>query len=448
MVAGIAVTCSRGGWAVAPAVLVLFCVVLLTQRDYRLHGLLLAVVLAAAGTAVMTKVQLAQRMLSDTTQGSVPNDMRLSIWHAAFGIWQDNFWLGAGPAHFDYRFRQYRPARIQRGSEPRAQRLPEHAGGLGGDGGSAGGFGVGVVWHWGVGRSWKHVQGARDDFARKRSNKFALTVGASVGLAAILLHSAVDFNLHIPAIAILVVTLMALLSSQLRFATERYWFNLRVVRKRVATVVLVAGVSVLSYAGWRAAREDYYLGQAARMTDYSRGQQQALERAFAVEPKNPDTAWRIGECCRTRSFLNQTPDPDALAREAMEWYRRGIKLNPYDPYNWAGCGMCLDWINAGDEASKAEAAADYQRADALDPNGCTTATLIGRHYEQTGDLAAARTWFERSVRLAWESNDLPVQYLSQLRTLMDESAAKNGPAEGAAERSGGLRNRLQNKRDI
>ena len=64
---------------------------------------------------------------------------------------------------------------------------------------------------------------------------------AAAGLLAILLHSLLDFNLHIPAIAILVVTLMAVLSSQLRFATERYWFSVRTPLKCLATVVLVAG---------------------------------------------------------------------------------------------------------------------------------------------------------------------------------------------------------------
>ena len=53
------------------------------------------------------------------------------------------------------------------------------------------------------------------------SNRHALFIGAACGhLLALAVHSLVDFNLHIPANAILGVTLLALLSTYLRFATE------------------------------------------------------------------------------------------------------------------------------------------------------------------------------------------------------------------------------------
>src|SRR6185437_2842282 len=89
---------------------------------------------------------------------------------------------------------------------------------------------------WGVIRCWKPVQGAPDDFSRKPSNRFALLVGGSMALLAIVVHSAVDFNMQIPANAILVVALMALLSSQLRLATNQYWFSAKVALKSIATV--------------------------------------------------------------------------------------------------------------------------------------------------------------------------------------------------------------------
>ena len=73
----------------------------------------------------------------------------------------------------------------------------------------------------------KHVRRVEKDFSSGKSNRLAFFLGASAGLLALALHSVVDFNLHIPANAILGVTLLALLSSNLRFATERFWLNLR-----------------------------------------------------------------------------------------------------------------------------------------------------------------------------------------------------------------------------
>jgi hypothetical protein len=283
-----------------------------------------------------------------------------------------------------------------------------------------------VLFWRGVFRAWKAVRGARDDFSRKKSNKFAVLTGAVAGLLAILLHSVLDFNLHIPAIAILVVTLMAMLSSQLRFATERYWFSVRTPLKCLATVALIAGGSGLIWSGWRAAREDHWVRRAAHAGEVSEARLAELKKAFAIEPMNFDTTYGIGEWYRNHSFLNIGSDPDALARQAMTWYRLGMKLDPYDGYNWLRYGMCLDWI-ATDGATGEDSVPYYQRADQLDPNGYYMAANLGWHFAETGDNAAARTWFERSLRLQWESNDIAASYLPIVERRLEEAAAQHKP---------------------
>ena len=56
--------------------------------------------------------------------------------------------------------------------------------------------------------------------------------------------------------------------------------------------------------------------------------------------------------------------------------------------------MCLDWLDSHDQAGTY-----FSRAEALDPNGYYTVAIVGWHYVQIGDYAAARPWFERSLRL-------------------------------------------------
>ena len=96
---------------------------------------------------------------------------------------------------------------------------------------------------------------------------------------------------------------------------------------------------------------------------------------------------------------------EALARKAMEWYQTSTKLNPLDSDNWLRYGMCQDWIGQREESLKA-----YRRANELDPNGFVTSAETGWHYAQTGDYAAARTWFERSIELQWLKAFNPVAY--------------------------------------
>jgi tetratricopeptide (TPR) repeat protein len=75
----------------------------------------------------------------------------------------------------------------------------------------------------------------------------------------------------------------------------------------------------------------------------------------------------------------------------------------------------------------------FNKAEELDPNGYFTVAFIGRHYVELGDYAAARPWFERSLRLQWKSNDIAFSYLENIvKPRMLESASKTNalPAVG------------------
>jgi tetratricopeptide (TPR) repeat protein len=68
--------------------------------------------------------------------------------------------------------------------------------------------------------------------------------------------------------------------------------------------------------------------------------------------------------------------------------------------------MCLDWIG-----KHAEAEPFFSAAEARDPNGYFTAAIIGWHFVQTGDYAAARQWFLRSLKLDSHNNNIAQNYL-------------------------------------
>jgi len=230
----------------------------------------------------------------------------------------------------------------------------------------------------------------------------------------------VDFNLHIPANAILGVTLLALLSSNLRFATERHWLGARLPVKILATLVLVAGVAYLSGQGWRRGQEAVWLARAEQSPVYSPAQAANLKKAFDVELMNFETAYNIGEAYRVQSFDGGQNYED-LAKTAMQWYARGMKLNPHDGYNYLRYGMCLDWLEKHDEAGPY-----FNRADALDPNSYYMTANIGWHYVQAGNYAAARPWLERSLRLYGRGNDMSRFYLDTVeRKLVENASGQN-----------------------
>jgi O-antigen ligase len=431
MAAGLAVTFSRGGWAAAAVGLMAVLGILLGHRNHRIPALLLVVVCIGGG-ACFTKIYLAKtltymtRMQGVINTGQVELDFRRDMWLVAERMWLDHFWWGVGPAHYDHRFREYRPERVRR----QPDRAHNDYLNLLADWGTAGGIIVlagMAAFAAGLWETRKHVQRAESDLGgRGTSNRFAFFIGASAGLLALAVHSMVDFNLHVPANAILGVTLLALLTSNLRFATERYWVNARMPIRLLLTVVLAIGVAYLGWQGWRRGAENFWQARADAPSLLVLDRAALLEKAFAAEPENFDTAYNIGEAYRIQSSVGNLSDYAAQAETAMRWYARAMKLNPFDGYNYLRTGMCLDWLDR-----HAEAEPFYRRAESLDPNGYFTVANIGWHYVQVGDYLAAREWLERSLRLDWDNNIIGRSYLDWVEQKLDENASgKNSFSPG------------------
>jgi tetratricopeptide (TPR) repeat protein len=262
---------------------------------------------------------------------------------------------------------------------------------------------------------------------RSGSNKFAFMVGAGLGLIAILVHSWLDFNMQIPANAILVIALMAMISGHVRFATERWWFRPGLGIRLVLTATLVAGMAYLAPQGWRQASEFVWLYRAERAPIYSASQIDLLKSAFSVEPMNSETSYYIAEALRHQSQQGSERSNTGyrqLAERAMQWYQRSIALNPWDSRSYSGYGWCLDWLDR-----QSESAPYFSRAEELDPNNYFTLNNIGLHYVQLRDFAAAKPWFERSLRLEDKDNLIARNYLQIANIRLLEAATNEMTAK-------------------
>ena len=280
---------------------------------------------------------------------------------------------------------------------------------------------------WGAVKTWPCVRGAQRDIGKPRSgNKFAFVLGAGFGLVAILIHSFVDFNTHIPANAILAVSLMALLSSCLRFATDRYWVTVRWWGKVLGCAVMLAGAVYLGQQGWRNANEYLWLRRAARAPLFSPAQADCLKKALAAEPMNFETVYSIGEVYRIKSSEGGDDYQD-LSNQAMTWFERSMKLNPWDAYSYLRYGWCLDWLGRFADSPKY-----FERAAQLEPNGYYMMANIGLHYVQAGDFAAAKPWLERSLRLEQKDNEIARSYLPIVNSRLLEAATNEFSAKLSA----------------
>ncbi len=404
ILAGIGVTISRGGWIATGAAVLVFFAVLIRKPGFRIPAFLFLAVLLAFGIWFVGSAQSSKQRFEQAYASGKLEDIRFQLWQPAIQMWQDHFWTGVGPAHFDQRFPAYRPVEVQ----ARPNRVHNDYLNTLADWGMVGTVLVVAVWlllFHGVWRCWKYVQRTSNDQSNRQSNRASFVLGAAVGLLALLLHGVVDFNFHIPANAIVAVTLMALLTAHWRFASERCWFNLALPGKIAATAVGLAAAYYLGQQGTRRFEEYILLQRAADLKITLTEQINLLKQAHALEPKNFDTTYQLGEALRAQSWAGD-PGYEKPAQEAMEWFKRGMELNPHEAYNYLRYGMCLDWLERAKEAGPF-----FKRANELDPNGYYQVSVQGWHLAQTGDFAAAKPWFQRSLRLKYGDNQLATSYL-------------------------------------
>lgn len=416
MIAGIAVTASRGSWVAVGLALIGLTVLLLTQRAFRLPALLLLGLLLLGGFLAAKQTDYFKKRIDKAfATGKVDLITRTVLWDTATQMWQDHLWFGVGPGHYDLRFRGYRPTTVQLQPERAHNEYLNTLADWGITGAAIIAITLGLL-AVSVLKIWKHVQRGDRAFSSNQSDKFAFVIGVSAGMVALLIHSIVDFNLHIPANALVAATLIALLSSHWRFATDRFWFSARLPGKLIASSLLLATISYLGWQEVRLGREWFWLQRAAQAEDSSLTKAQYLEKAYAIEPANGDTAHAIGEIYRVNSFDGEA-DYAELADKAIAWYQRGITNNPYNSYNYMRWGMVLDFLNR-----HAEAEAVFLKADALDPNGYFTAAHVGRHYVEAGEYAAARPWLERSLNLFRKDNTIAAENLKLANERLLEAA--------------------------
>ncbi len=422
ILAGIAVTLSRGTWAATVLALAFFFVVLLFHPGYRLISLGLLTLLVAGGIFLLPASNtIRSRMEQMRVQKDLEVNTRYALWQSALVIWRENPWWGVGPAHYDYRFREHRPEAIQQ----RPDRAHNDFLNTLADWGIVGASLIGIacaVLALGAVKTWRFVRKVPKDIGgTTQSTKAAFVVGATTGLLAIFFHSAVDFNMHVPANAVLAVTWMALLASHIRFATDNFWFTAGPWRKGLLTILLLAGIGYLGWQGGRRSIENYWLAKGLNEPVYSAARTDALKRAFAVEPKNDTTARWIGEALKVRTAMG-TDDYVALAEEAISWFDRASRLNRWDGNSLLLQGWCLDWLGRCSESGPL-----FSRAELLGANSYYTVAQIGLHYVQCGDLAAARRWFERSLRLDKVDNPIAATYLQIVNDRLRADALAAGP---------------------
>ena len=414
---GIAAAQSRAGWIAGLAGITFVLLMLLRTRGKRWIAIAGLAALALVSQWLYTRS--VQKRVVGTELAGHGREIRLRLWASAWQMWKLQPWVGVGPNHFDYRYGAFRePVDRTQGRPGRAHN--DYLNTLADYGA------VGLVLAlvplalgaWTIQRCWPYVQRSSSDLGQKKSNRTAIVLGTAGGLIAIAIHSAFDFNMHVPSNAFVAITLLAVACGHVRFATERYWVTARWPVRIAGTLVLGGTLAWLAPQSWTRVQKAALVRKADKLADGSNEKIALLQKAFALTPDDFETAFSIGAQLRGLAWVGD-PESDRHARDALKWYQRVIDLNKWHVQARAEAGMCLDWLGQHDEATPY-----FQKALELDPNHWQTRAMMGWHEFQMDHFEKARDWMLESFKLNWTYNSLAKTYL--------EAANKKIARENAA----------------
>ena len=198
---------SRGGWIAALFGLAFMATALLTNRHFNRKILIAGIICGflAVSLFVLANTNVVDRIVTLKQKQDITNFIgRATAWAGIVDMIRDYPVLGIGPGTFAVVFTQYQPpglsARYFRAHNDYLQVISE--GGL---------LLIPII-------IWMIIALYRKGFRKLRNPSRlvrGITVGALSGITAILIHSLGDFNLQIPANALLFTVLVALIASPL-----------------------------------------------------------------------------------------------------------------------------------------------------------------------------------------------------------------------------------------
>ncbi len=393
--AGLALTGSRGGYVSASFSLLVFAVLTLVVLRQAGSAIFWRTALAGAVFALVMAAALYfgfknSRLLSSRAQNIVDTqNMRFDLWQAALAEWKTAPLLGTGSGTYLYYGRHFRSPRVQLDPVEVHNDYLHLLAEYGAVGGALFLLFLGAHLQQG-GRTFRRLGPRRIAVSlRLPSNGLALNLGSLGALAALICHSAFDFNLHIPANILLMAFVFGLFANP---AIERSDGKEDLAGPFAPGRLILPLLALALAAGcWFYLSAEIYAEKARSALRDERHvtAMRWANKALALDQQNPEIWFYLGESRVRRTENVSLP----AARDSF-----------------------------------AEAAiGPFQRALALAPDDETFLIALGRVYDSLGRYAEAEWMFGRA--LAWDPRSEAVQksYAAHLQ------AWKNGERFGTAQ---------------
>ncbi len=233
---------------------------------------------------------------------------------------------------------------------------------------------------------------------RGLSNAAALNIGALASVVAYLVHSCVDFNLHIPENAILLAAVGGILANPSIDTDER---SLRATGARtrlllprlllVVTGLLLGGLTLPKLTGEWYAEEAREALSDRELLEASRLARIGLEH----QTRNPNLYFYLGEANWEQARKLKNPVIGrSFAEAALAAYQDALKVFPQDSRTLLQAAWVLTRLERFDEAGPM-----FDSAVAWDPRNALIRTYQGHFLRLKGENAAAAAAYRAALAL-------------------------------------------------
>lgn len=405
LLAGIAVTVSRAGYVASLCGVALILVTLFNSHKYRIPALAAAALLIVAAAWFLLSKPHAETRFSELMTTTQLDEGRGAIYKSSLEMASKTSLFGRGSGTYASQIHSYLTDKTQ--DDP----YFAHSDYLQlwiewGLVGVALLAALLIVSGFDVFKIWQYVQRKGESFNLQDSTRSALFLGVTGAVLAILIHSAVDFNMHIPANAMLAVVLFAFLLSCVRLYKDSCWIKQSSANRIAVTTFIVLFSFILV---WDAVHTSHIacLVKASEAEGISNKEaQKLLDQAVKLDERNWNTAMEAGR--RMLSVGMYSEDPEERERaliHAIGYYSMAIRYNPYHYQLYGGMAGALTLLGRVDEAVPYADKMLTLRPDCYDSN-----SIYGLCALYRGDYDLAVKHLERSIHLRNEDNDFAKEW--------------------------------------
>lgn len=306
MIMALLLSISRAGWIAFAASVVFLFVMVSQQKKVRVAAWLtpLLVILVGVGVVLAKSEHVRKRFSQSFSTEDASYLKRMHVWLDTMSLVRDHLLVGTGPGTFEMAYRQCRrPSMllaIKYTHNDYIHILSDYG---------AIGFAILLSGIIAFGRKmWKATR------MLKRRNDKAIAYGVLGAVIALLVHSLIDFNMHIPsnAMTMAVIVGVGMCLRQYRVGVHDEWVAISGRKAKLFPSALRCGLIAVVVAVTAGV---LYLNFSAYASSL------ILHRAAEKDP--------------SREFPDQGPDQkDAQAAEKL--YRKAASLFPSNPKPWVG----------------------------------------------------------------------------------------------------------------